>query len=380
MILDDYISDQKKENPMSYINNLFIRTDANSQVGIGHFMRCLAFAQAWKKQGGKVIFISMCESKMLRNRISYEGFQLVKIGQPYPNSNDLETTLLTLNNSSAIKRFFIIDGYHFDIDYEKIIKNNVNRLLVIDDSAHLNGYVADIILNQNIIAKKLIYSCEPETKLLLGTNYVLLRDEFIAYKNWKREIPKVAKKILVTMGGSDPDNVTLKVISALDQVDIDGLEIKVVIGATNPHVVSLEGSIDNNRHKIELLQNVTTMPDLMARADMAISAAGSTCWELAYLGLPAILIITSENQTMNLEYLKQQGAVTYVNNQMNISTKLISKKIQKLIMDQELRNDMSYKGKLLVDGNGSERVVQAFQILNKKAKENNERENTTVNI
>ena len=83
---------------------------------------------------------------------------------------------------------------------------------------------------------------------------------------------------------------------------------------------------------------------------------------------------------MNLEYLKQQGAVTYVNNQMNISTKLISKKIQKLIMDQELRNDMSYKGKLLVDGNGSERVVQAFQILNKKAKENNERENTTINI
>ena len=74
---------------------------------------------------------------------------------------------------------------------------------------------------------------------------------------------------------------------------------------------------------------------------------------------------------MNLEYLKQQGAVTYVNNQMNISTKLISKKIQKLIMNKELRNNMSNKGKLLVDGNGSERVVKTFQILNKKAKENN---------
>ena len=96
--------------------------------------------------------------------------------------------------------------------------------------------------------------------------------------------------------------------------------------------------------------------------------------------IPAILIITSENQVMNLEFLEKYGAATCVSNKMNISTNLISEIIIKSIMNKELRNNMSNKGELLVDGNGSERVVKAFQILNKIAKENNERENTTVNI
>ena len=111
-------------------------------------------------------------------------------------------------------------------------------------------------------------------------------------------------------------------------------------------------------------------PDLMAKADLAISAAGSTCWELAYLGLPAILIITSENQTMNLEYLKQKGAFTYVNNQMNISTNMISGKINQLIMDKKLRNKMSRTGKLLVDGIGRERVVKTLQTIKIRVGEN----------
>ena len=365
---------------MSQIKELFIRTDADSRIGIGHLMRCLVLAQEFKKQGGKVTFISACDNNILRNRITDEGFQLVSVENSYPNKGDLETTLLTINNSLSSNKWIIIDGYHFDTHYQESIKNYRNRLLVIDDTAHLNRYVADIILNQNIIAKELIYSCEPGTKLLLGTNYVLLRDEFLTNKNWNRDFPKIAKNILVNMGGGDLDNVTFKVLSAFDQVDIDGIEIIAVVGAANPHLDSLKKVTENSKHKIDLLQNVNAISDLMVWADMAISAAGSTCWELAYMGLPAILIITSENQVMNLEFLEKYGAATCVSNKMNISTNLISEIIIQSIMNKELRNNMSNKGKLLVDGNGSKRVVKTFQILNKKAKENNERENTTVNI
>lgn len=359
---------------------LVVRTDANTKIGTGHVMRCVALAQAWKKQGGQTTFISACESEGLRNRITDEGFELVPIKESYPDPADFETTRSTINDLPSTKPWVVLDGYHFDTDYQERIKNNGNRLLVIDDTAHLNHYFADIILNQNIVAERLNYSCEPETKFLLGTDYVLLRDEFLVYKNWKRKIPEVAKKILVTMGGGDLDNVTFKVLCALDQVDIDGLEIKVVVGASNPHLDSLERMVEDSKYKIDLLQNVSTMPDLMAWTDMAISTAGSTCWELAYFGLPAILIITSANQMMNLEILEQHGAVTFVSNRMNISTNMISGKIHQLIMDKELRNKMSLKGKLLVDGIGSEKVVKTFQTLKSKAKENNERENITVNI
>ncbi len=365
---------------MSNINQLFIRTDANSKIGIGHFMRCLALAQTWKKHGGKVTFIGAYEDAFILNRITKEGFKLISIEDSYPNPFDLEITNKTINNSYSKSNCIVLDGYHFDSDYQTTIKNNNNQVLVIDDSAHMKHYVADIILNQNINAKKLTYSCELETTFLLGTDYVLLRNEFLSYKNWKRETPKIAKKILVSLGGSNNNNMTMKVLGALDQINIVGLELKVVIGPGNQHLHTLIKIANNSKHRIDLLQNVSNMPDLMAWADMAISAAGSTCWELAYFGLPAILIITSTNQIMNLEFLEHFGAVTFINNRMNISKNMISSKVHQLIIDNELRKTMSFKGKLLVDGIGSQRVVKTFNTFNRKKKENHERENTTINI
>ena len=306
--------------------NLFIRSDANIQIGTGHLMRCLALAQAWKNQGGKVTIITACENGSLRTRITDEGFQVVTIENPYPDHSDLETTLLTINNSSLNKPWIVLDGYHFDNDYQQSIKNNLNPLLVIDDIAHLDHYVADIILNQNIYAEELNYSCEPKTELLLGTEYVLLRDEFLEYKNWKRKIHKVAKKILVTMGGGDSDNVTLKVLEALDRVDIDGLEIKVVAGASNPHLDILKKVAGDGKHNIELLQNVSNMSDLMSWADLAVSAGGSTCWELVFMGLPTLSIVTAENQRRVAGGLNDYGVAINLGWYTDVSTRQIANK------------------------------------------------------
>jgi len=315
---------------------------------------------------------------MLINRINKEGYEHSFLEYSYPKEEDLEHTINCINASSSNDKYIVIDGYNFDSDYQKCLKDISNSLLIIDDTAHLDHYVADIILNQNSIANELIYSYEPGTKLLLGMDYVLLRDEFLFYKNWDRKIQKNAKKILVTLGGSDSKNMTLKVLHALDQVNVNGLEIKVIVGPNNIHLSTLIKAIKNNKHKIDLLQNISNIPELMIWADIAISSAGSTCWELIYFGLPSILIITSANQVMNLEFLKNNGAITFVSNQMNISTKMISTKIHHLIMKKELRKDMSYKGKLLVDGVGKERVVK--KILNKETEVNNERKNNTVHI
>ena len=113
---------------------------------------------------------------------------------------------------------------------EKAIRKNDYRLIVIDDMAHLDHYHADILLNQNIHASSLRYSCERDTVKLLGCEYVLLRMEFLKYKDWKRDIPYKAKNILVTMGGGDPDNVTLKVIRALNSLYDWDLEVIIVAG------------------------------------------------------------------------------------------------------------------------------------------------------
>ncbi len=223
--------------------------------------------------------------------------------------------------------------------------------------AHLDHYTADIILNQNINAEELSYSCEPETQLLLGTDYVLLRDEFLAYQNWRRKIPEVAKKILVTMGGSDPYNVTVKVLEALNLVDVTELEIKVVIGTSNPHFNALKKAVKNTKHNMELLQNIFNISELMAWADMAVSSCGITSWELAFMGLPAILIITASNQQWIAAGLNRFGAAANLGWYSDISTKLINNQLNELLLKKGIRSNMNRKGIQLVDELGAKRLI-----------------------
>ena len=120
-----------------------------------------------------------------------------------------------------------LDGYHFNPEYQYAIKQAGHRLLVVDDTAHLDYYYADIILNQNFKAKDLKYPCSSKTRLLLGDRYVLLRSEFLAWRTWKRQIPDKARTVLVTFGGSDPHNMTLQIMNALKKVDISGIEVNL---------------------------------------------------------------------------------------------------------------------------------------------------------
>ena len=118
----------------------------------------------------------------------------------------------------------------------------------------------------------------------------------LTYNNLKREIPEVANKILVTMGGGDQKNITFKVLEAINRINIEDLEIKVVIGPSNRNLDTLIETAKNSKHRVELLQNVFSMPEVMDWADLAVSAGGSTCWELAFSGVPIIMVELAENQ------------------------------------------------------------------------------------
>jgi len=338
------------------IGVLLIRADANTQMGTGHLMRCLALAQGWQAQGGRVIFITACESDGLRQRLSDEGFQVIALEHPYPDPADWAMTSKVL--AAHPGAWVALDGYHFDPAYQRQIREAGHPLLVIDDMAHLEHYYADVLLNQNIHAGRLDYSCEPYTRLLLGTRYALLRSEFLAWRGWQREIPEVARKVLVTLGGGDPDNQTLKVIRALQQVDVDGLEAVVVVGASNPHYQELEFAIRNSaaslppQFTIRLVRNVSNMPELMAWADVAVTAGGSTCWEISFMGLPNLVLILADNQRPVARGLQEKGAALSLGWWEQADEPKIAKWLGMLVRNATQRSKMARLGKNLVDGRG----------------------------
>jgi UDP-2,4-diacetamido-2,4,6-trideoxy-beta-L-altropyranose hydrolase len=341
-------------------NNLLIRVDASTNLGTGHVMRCLALAQAWQDTGGSVHFAAATMPDGLATRLIVEGMTFHSLNV-LPGSRDdaMQTTMLAHDLGTV---WVVEDGYHFDADYQRTIKDTGLRLLAIDDYGHAGHYVADLVLNQNIYADASLYpSRAPETRLLLGTQYVLLRREFVHWRGWQREIPDVARKVLVTMGGSDPDNVTLKVIEALAQVQVDGLEVIVVVGAGNPHRPLLQSAIEQIRHSIRVEQNATDMAQLMVWTDIAISAAGSVCWELCFLGVPSLLLMLAENQRPVADGLANAGAMINLGWHVAAQPSAITAALQELLPDARKRHQFSKRGRQLVVGNGVESVLRHLQ-------------------
>ncbi|MFM6402863.1 MAG: PseG/SpsG family protein, partial [Planktothrix sp.] len=185
------------------------------------------------------------------------------------------------------------------------------------------------------------------------SRYALLRQEFWQWRGWQRTVPQVAKKVLVTLGGADPDNVTLKVIQSLQIVEVEELEAVVVVGGSNPHYENLKMAVLDSRYPIQLQRNVTNMPELMAWADVAISAGGSTCWELAFMGLPSILLVLAENQRLAAEKLDEMTSALNLGEHQNICHHTIKQKISMLIFSNKLRLKISQNCQCLVDGLGT---------------------------
>jgi spore coat polysaccharide biosynthesis predicted glycosyltransferase SpsG len=162
----------------------------------------------------------------------------------------------------------------------------------------------------------------------------------------------------VTFGGGDPENQTILSIQALQEADLDSLEVTVVAGPSNPHFEALRSTTVDSKFPIRLISNAANMPELMAGADLAISAGGSTCWELAFMGLPFLVVILAENQRAIAEGLEEVGAAVNLGWYDRITPTQIAYKLSSLAKAADVRAKLSRRGRKLVDGKGIERVLR----------------------
>jgi UDP-2,4-diacetamido-2,4,6-trideoxy-beta-L-altropyranose hydrolase len=253
--------------------------------------------------------------------------------------------------------WIVVDGYQFGGDYQRALKAAGFKVLFLDDYGHAAHYSADVVLNQNARANESLYTVrESYTRLLLGPDYCLLRREFASWCGWKREIAAVGSKVLVTMGGSDPDNVTGTVVAALQHVP--NLDETVVVGGSNPHFDSLRRQASQRGENIRLLRSVDTMPELMAWADIAVSGAGSTCLEMCLLQLPMVLIDLADNQKPIADALAATGAGIHLGAAGSVGADEIAKCARNLLGSRTDRASLSRLCGQLVDGRGAERVLR----------------------
>jgi UDP-2,4-diacetamido-2,4,6-trideoxy-beta-L-altropyranose hydrolase len=337
-------------------DRLLIRADADARMGTGHLMRCLALAQAWHDAGGRATFLTACRLPELNSRLTAEGIQVELLAAEPGSDGDAEQARAAARRLGA--GWVVLDGYHFTGAFQRRVKGRGVRVLAVDDFADADHYAADLVLNQNLHARDDLYEArEPYTSLLLGTRFALLRREFRKWCGWKREVLEAACKVLVTLGGSDPDGVTLMAIEALGQVQWPGLEAVVVVGGGNPRRGELEEAVRRCGAMIRLQGNVTEMPELMAWADVAVAAGGTTTWERALLGLPSLIVVLAENQRDLAEASERVGIGWNLGPHQGLSASILADALHRLLADAPARAAMARRGPERVDGQGAGRVV-----------------------
>ncbi len=340
---------------------LLIRADAGPDIGTGHVMRCLALAQGWQDAGGRCVFATGHELPgTVERRLTSEGFRIERIeGEP---GSARDANLMRELASRLNAEYTVLDGYRFGADYQRTLKDAGQKLLVIDDYGRTGAYCADLLLDQNCGTTEDLYvNRESGTQLLLGTEYTLLRREFQPWREWKRQHPEKGYSLLVTMGGADPDNFTVKIIEALKHLEIEGMDVTVLIGAANPHGAALDLAV-RGTGSIRLLRNVANVPSLMARAHAAIICGGGTLWELLFMGAAVLSYSRDAFQAKALSQLADRGSVIWLGDVKQFDEARLLEQVTHVLTHRTCRERMSNIAGTVVDGLGVQRVLGAMGV------------------
>jgi len=322
---------------------IVFRVDASAAIGTGHLVRCLALADSLGARGIDVAFV--CKALPENARLIIGDRHAIHMIE---NANvdieqDARHTIRVIENLSRMRTsavdWLVVDHYQIAEAWESAVAPRVRRLMVIDDLAN-RRHECDLILDQNFYQNTdHRYDALVPARCIkaLGPVYALLRREFYEQLAERRVRDGSLHRILVAFGGSDPTNETAKVLRALSSEAFADVVIDVIIGPVNPYAESLRQQFAADR-RVVLHERPPEIAKLMNIADLAIGAGGTMTWERCCMGLPAVVIVTAQNQAETADAMHRTGAIINLGSCIQVREERISATIARLARDPlELR-------------------------------------------
>ena len=313
------------------------RTKGNHKQGMGDVIGSLAIADAFRAKGAEIMFIVDNDKEALRC-IEKHGYTVALV-----QSEGEEVSNLISFRPDAI----IVNQLNNPPQYLKNLKPHARLLATVDDAGE-GAKVADLRFNPLYRAPDAFY----------GPEFAPLRKEFKKVDE-KPRVRKRVKNILVTLGGSDTYGFTPKVVSALKDVPKE-ISITVLLGPAFKHEEELKKALRDADRAFMIARDVNArdMASLIAKADTVVCSGGNTLYEVARVGVPAIILCGEPFEEETAKRMEEKGFGVNLGFDRNIETKRISKAVNDIIADYKLRLRMSKKGKKLVDGKGAERIAE----------------------
>lgn len=338
--------------------NIIIRADGGSEVGMGHVVRCLALAEMLK-DNYTVSFAIQEPSEFALKTINTVTPNIISLHA----TKDFEHDVANFNNLITQKDIVVLDGYHFQTEYQKNIKDKGCKLVCIDD-LHSWHHIADVIINYAEGISPAMYSAENYTKFFLGLKYVLLRPIFLNSEPRSKKIIEL-KKVFVNMGAADVENNTSKFIKSLLRLE-KITEIHLMLSSVNPHLKNLFKLIKNNSK-----QNIHThfdisaqeVKNLLTNCDLAICPASGISLECCAVGIPLISGYSAKNQYDNLIGMEKHKTLVNFASLNDLSEDEITNEVGKLIDHPFVFNELVKNQQYMIDGKSPERISKIFNNL-----------------
>lgn len=317
---------------------LFIRTDGNSQIGLGHLVRCTALAHMLKDDF-EITFICRLIPNGTVSELKGEAFGCIKIKK--------EAEFFEQLTSNSI---VVLDGYHFDTAYQKQIKSKGAKLVCIDD-LHNKEFFADLIINHAPGITTYDYQAQPYTQFALGLDFVLLRPAFLKQAKNQRRIEKI-ETVLICFGGSDPKNLTQSVLQVV--VEFPQFKKIIIVTGGSYYMTNSFKKLIVSENRIEHLHSLNEQQILsaMLESDLAIVPASGILFEVLAVGC---IVITGS-------YINNQDFILkgFLNLKAVIESSNLSKPRDTLL---RVISDTQPHRKSLIDGESKNRIINKITSL-----------------
>lgn len=309
-------------------NNIVFRVDSSVAIGYGHLMRCLSLAAALRQRGACCHFLCRDLPGNKNALVLSNGFLLIVLPgdeplhlQPCDTAPKHQLWLGTTWQHDAAQcsvnlqrlqpDLIIVDHYALDFQWQSSVRPLCRKVAVIDDLAD-RSHACDILLDYNLSVQCRDYQAllPAHCLRLLGGKYVLLREEFLQWQflSAQRRLNNKLEHILITFGGTDPDNNSEQVLRVLAGLGFTTLKrIDVVVSSKAPQLEHLLAYAAQMPVPTLVHTDVSNMAELIAGADLAIGSGGGSTYERLFLKLPSLLMPIADNQIKPLQKMHQAG-------------------------------------------------------------------------
>ena len=332
-------------------DSIFFRVDAHVGIGMGHAKRCFIIARELLKSfNGKIYFLATDLPNSFQEEIKSYGIDIIFNFQKQKTELEFISYAVANKGNTAL----IIDSYEpvfYEENFQKEIYKKLTKLayIVFDKEVH---YYAHLLHNQNPLSLSLNFSVEPYTKCLFGLQNLILdegfrqiaKDTSTNYSNTKGLVA------LLTFGGSDPNNLTLKTLGALSLINEKFEKIIVVIGGMYQNEKALMNFITHKRMNIEVHKDTDKMHKLILNSNIAFVSGGITTWELGALGVPVIILPAGNKEYASAKNLHNFGLAQLIENPLELSNSDLANTITDYIGKDLKKISSDLKREINIDG------------------------------